>query len=63
MQNNAVKAFRQRLVRGGFTDISIFDVGNDEYVVYCTDREGKDIRKRLTIAQMDNIPRTVYFDD
>lgn len=27
MQNRVVRAFRQRLVRNGFTDISIYDSG------------------------------------
>lgn len=63
MQNNVVKAFRQRLVRGGFTDISIFERYDKSYSVYCTDREYNTIRAHLTLEQMECIPRIVWFDD
>ena len=38
MENNIVKAFRQRLKRGGFTDISIYNQCNGKYSVYFNSR-------------------------
>lgn len=63
MQNNVVKSFRQRLVRGGFTDISIYDNYRGKYYVRCVSPEGKSIQVQLTEVEMDNIPRTVWFDN
>lgn len=62
MQSNVVKAFRQRLVRGGFTHIYIWNNYNGKYSLDCVSPQGKYIRKELTENQMLNIPRTVWFD-
>ena len=62
MQDNFVKAFRQRLVRGGFTNISIYDYDDGTYVVRCFDRTGKRFCERITEQKMRNIPRLVYFE-
>ncbi len=63
MQNNVVKAFRQRLIRGGFSDISIYYCGNGEYIVYATDSNCVTFRRRLNEIQMNAIPRIVWFDN
>lgn len=63
MQNKVVKAFRQRLVRAGFTDISIYNNYRGTYYVRCVSPEGKAIQVQLTETQLDNIPRVVWFDD
>ena len=62
MQANEVKAFRQRLIRAGFDDISIYDNGNGTYTLYCTAPNGvRIIERSLTVLQMNNIPHLVYF--
>lgn len=63
MQNKVVRAFRQRLVRGGFIDISIYSNYRGIYYVRCVDPKGKSIQVQLTEEHMDNIPRLVWFDD
>lgn len=62
MENNIVKAFRQRLKRGGFTDISIYDQCNGTYSVYFRDSSGKFDSRVMTELQMENTPRLVWFD-
>ena len=62
MQNNTVKAFRQRLVRGGFTDIQIWNHFNGKFSVSCYSSDGDYIRKELTEVEMNAIPRIVWFD-
>lgn len=62
MQNKKVRAFRQRLVRGGFTDISIYDNAYGRYTVYCTSPDGEKIRRNMTIVEMNNTPHHVWFD-
>ena len=62
MQEKEVRAFRQRLVRGGFTDISIYDNAYGRYTVYCTSWTGEKIRRNMTIAEMINTPHLVWFD-
>lgn len=62
MQNNVVKAFRQRLVRGGFTDIYIYDNGDGSYSVGCTSPDGDRIRRRMFPVDMYNTPHLVWFD-
>lgn len=62
MQSNVVKAFRQRLVRAGFTDIRIWDNFNGSYDVRCYSPDNILINKRLTEVQMNCIPRVVWFD-
>lgn len=61
MQNNVVKAFRQRLVRFGFTDISIYDEGNGYYRVYCTSSNNKRFNECLSLIDMRALPRHVFF--
>lgn len=62
MQCKEVKAFRQRLERAGFTDISIFKEFDGDFIVSCRSKTGDLINKVLTIPQMQNIPRKVWFD-
>lgn len=62
MQSNDVKAFRQRLSRNGFTDISIYDCGDGCFSVNCTSRDGVRIRRKMTVTQMNATPRVVWFD-
>lgn len=63
MQNKNVKAFRQRLVRAGFVDISIYKNYRGIYYVRCVSPEGKSIQVQLTEIEMNYIPRIVWFDD
>lgn len=64
MQSNVVKAFRQRLVRGGFSTISIWERSDGSYFVDCfAPRTFEKISLVLTETQMQNIPRTVWFED
>lgn len=63
MQDNRVKAFRQRLVRAGFTDISIFADGNDQYTVYATDRFGLKYRECMSVIRMESLPRITWFHE
>lgn len=62
MENNIVKAFRQRLKRGGFTDISIYDQCNGTYRVYFRDSDGNRDNREMTEIQMRNTPHLVWFD-
>lgn len=62
MENNIVKAFRQRLKRGGFTDISIYNQYNGKYTVYFRDRDGNRDSREMTEIQMQSTPHLVWFD-
>ena len=62
MENNCVKAFRQRLKRGGFTDISIYNQCNGKYTVCFRDSDGKYDSREMTEIQMQNTPHLVWFD-
>lgn len=62
MDNNIVKAFRQRLKRGGFTDVSIYDQCNGKYTVTFRDINGRYDRREMTEIQMQNTPHLVWFD-
>lgn len=64
MQRNEVKAFRQRLIRAGFEDISVYDNFDGTYTVYCTAPDGMKIRlPRVTLEYMNATPRTVWFPE
>lgn len=64
MQRNEVKAFRQRLIRAGFEDISVYNNCNGTYTVYCTAPDGTKIRlSSVTLEYMNNTPRTVWFPE
>lgn len=66
MQRNEVKSFRQRLVRAGFFDISIFERSDSTYTVYCSRYEKGSIvnyRERMSIERMNNTPRVVWFEN
>lgn len=64
MQSNIVKAFRQRLVRGGFSTISIWERSDGSYFLDCfAPRTFEKISLVLTETQMQNIPRTVWFEN
>lgn len=63
MQHNDIKAFRQRLIRAGFKDVSIYsNFLESSYSVFCISPNGERIYKKLTLVQIRNIPRTVWFD-
>lgn len=62
MENNIVKAFRQRLKRAGFTDISIYNEFNGSYRVFFRDKTGKFDGRVMTEIQMKNTPHLVWFD-
>lgn len=63
MQPDFVKAFRQRLVRAQFTDISIYDNGNGTFDLDCRDSSGNYIRvHRMTKEKIINTPHLVWFD-
>lgn len=62
MENNIVKAFRQRLKRAGFTDISIYSQFNGSYFVSFRDKAGKCDCREMTEIQMNNTPHLVWFD-
>ncbi|MBE6638692.1 MAG: hypothetical protein E7616_04455 [Ruminococcaceae bacterium] len=62
MQPNFIKAFRQRLVRAGFTDIEIYDNYNGRYSVWCTDLNGNKIRVNMTKEEIVNTPRVIWFE-
>ena len=62
MQNDVVKAFRQRLVRAGFTDIHIYVYADDLYNVRCISPSGKRIYRRMSSVDMFCTPRLVWFD-
>lgn len=62
MENNVVKAFRQRLKRGGFTDISIYNQCNGKYTVHFRHPNGVCDSRVMTEIQMLNTPHLVWFD-
>lgn len=62
MQSNIVKAFRQRLVRAGFTDINIYDNFDGSFSVGCVSPQGERVRRRMFLSQIQNSPRVVWFD-
>lgn len=62
MQPNEVKAFRQRLKRAGFEVVYIFCSTPGIYVVRVVSPSGEVIRRELSLTQMNNIPRLVWFD-
>lgn len=63
MQCKEVKAFRQRLIRAGFTKVVISYYGQGLYKVFCFPPGSRDfICKYLRVSDMVNIPRLVWFD-
>lgn len=62
MQDNIIKAFRQRLIRHGYYDISIYDNFNGTYSLWFKDSNHQTVSYVLTLEQMANIPRLVWFD-
>ena len=62
MQLPEVKSYRQRLIRAGFTDVSIYDNYKGTYPVYCTALNvTKIVECSVTITQMNATPRLLYF--
>lgn len=59
MQPNYVKAFRQRLIRSGFTDVTI-DIFNGVCFVSCLSPDGERVRKHLTESEVRSSPRRIY---
>lgn len=63
MQANFIKAFRERLRRGGYKDISVFKTRKEnEFIVYVT-KDFKTSCYRMTKEQMENCPTVIYFYD
>lgn len=62
MQVNEIKAFRQRLVRAGFSNIHIYEYKYGLYHVICTKPNGQKVDSIFDLAQIRNIPRLVFFD-
>ena len=57
MQNNIVKAFRMRLIRNGFTNVSIdFLKFYGVYHLSCLSPNGQIIIKNLSLTEMSSIP-------
>lgn len=61
LQNNIIKAFRQRLFRAGFRDISIYNLRYGFYSVSCTSPTGESITRRMSLAEIEKSPRRVFF--
>lgn len=61
MQCSEIKAFRQCLVRDGFSGITIFDTCNG-YILSCISPDGIVIYNFFTIEEIKNILRDVWFD-
>ena len=61
MQRNEIKAFRQRLVRAGFYDISIYETYKG-FNLYCYSPDGVKINKDMSIEEIRNTPHLVWFD-
>ncbi|MBE6767496.1 MAG: hypothetical protein E7549_01120 [Ruminococcaceae bacterium] len=61
MQENFIKAFRQRLLRAGFTDVSISGYCG-LYYVYCVSPSGEKICRVMDKEEIVNTPKTVWFD-
>lgn len=59
MQSNVVKAFRQRLIRAGFTSVSI-DCYGVFYFVSCVSPDGDCISKHMDEREMISSPRRTY---
>ena len=62
MQNNTVKAFRQRLIRAGFKVKYIYHYRGDLYDICVIDSDYNIIKRKLSLIEMDCIPRVVWFD-
>ncbi len=59
MQSNIVKAFRQRLIRAGFTSVSI-DCYGGFYFVSCVSPDGDRVSKHMDEREMMCSPRRTY---
>jgi hypothetical protein len=63
MQSDFIKAFRERLRRAGYYDVSIYSTRTvDEYIVYVS-KNGKDYRYRMNKQQIISCPSLVWFAD
>lgn len=60
MQSNVVKAFRQRLVRCGFTCVRIFDYGQGLYRVSYVSPEGITDYAYVRLSEMPFLPKVKY---
>lgn len=60
MQNNIVKSFRQRLIRHGFTDVSIYEEVDGYYRILCS-KGNNHFTERVHISIMPGLPYHVFF--
>ena len=60
MQNNIVKAFRQRLVRCGFTFVRIYNYGQGLFRVSYVSPEGITDFAYVRLSEMPSLPRVQY---
>lgn len=64
MQQDFIKAFRERLRRAGFTDVRIYKEYYSRYIVWCTGPDGKtEYRALMTKEQIEATPKLVWFDE
>ena len=62
MQSNAVKAFRQRLIRAGFTDIHIDSYPEFKYIIlYCDSPEGIAYKRKIDFEMIPFLPYVKYW--
>lgn len=59
MQSNAVKAFRQRLIRAGFKNIHI-SCYRDTVYLSCLTRDNNIIQREYTCEQINYLPVIKY---
>lgn len=59
MQTNTVKAFRQRLIRAGFTNVRLSQY-RDFIILYCISPYGREIEKTYMVDEVSSLPRKEY---
>lgn len=59
MQTNTVKAFRQRLIRAGFTNVRLSQY-REFIFLYCISPYGREIEKTYMVDEVSSLPRKEY---
>lgn len=59
MQDKDVRAFRQRLIRAGFKEVSI-TCYRDEVYLYCRSYNNEIIKRRYKLEEVKNYPVVKY---
>lgn len=59
MQDKNVRAFRQRLIRAGFTDASISCYRDDVYL-HCISPQNETIKRKYKLAEVKQYPVIKY---